>query len=130
MVDHIEPNYPPPVTTDDSTPTETTTTTTTTDDSNSTGSPVVLKLTSEAPSTNTTCTKLRGGDLLLVNNYLIMLQSNSLALNNDSLYALMNDVKDVDSNFNISEIKPVEHGLMKGFYYHGLSKDAVMMVRV
>lgn len=91
------------------------------DDDDSSGSG--MNPVSPAPST---CSKLRG-ELLPVNNYLIKFVYNSVGLNNmDGVYKLMESVKKADPSFDTHKIKPLVKGSKKGFYYNGLSKDAVM----
>lgn len=96
------------------------------DDSSSGSGMITVVPATAAPST---CSKLRG-ELLPVNNYLVMLNYNSLNLNMDKAYELMENVKKVDPNFDTSKIKPLVQGSKRGFYYNGLSKDVVMKVRV
>lgn len=82
------------------------------------------------PPIATTCTKLRGGELLPSNNYLIMFYyiENSLGNARESLYNLIDSIKKVDPNFDMSKVKPFDKGNRRGFYYDGLSKQAVMKV--
>ena len=94
------------------------------DDSSGSGNGIVLPVTASPP----TCTKLYG-ELLPVNNYLVMFSYNSPDVNMENLYKLMQDVKKVDPNFDTKKIKPMLQGSKRGFYYNGLSQCAVMKVR-
>ena len=80
-----------------------------------------------APTT-VTCTKLRG-DLLPVNDYLIMFQHDLPAPRMNELYNLLESIKKVDENFDNSKMKVIFRGPVKGFYYNGLNREAIMKVR-
>lgn len=78
--------------------------------------------------TTVTCTKLRG-DLLPVNDYLVMFQHDLPAPRMNELYNLLESLKKVDENFDNSKMKVIFRGPVKGFYYNGLNREAIMMVR-
>ena len=78
--------------------------------------------------TTVTCSKLRG-DLLSVNNYLVMFQHDLPSPRMNELYALLKSIKEVDLSFDMNEMKPIFRGPVKGFYYNGLRREAIMMVR-
>ena len=78
--------------------------------------------------TTVTCNKLRG-DLLPVNNYLVMFQHDLPAPRMNDLYDLLRCIKEVDDKFNMNEMKPIFRGPVKGFYYNGLNREAIMKVR-
>ena len=75
-----------------------------------------------------TCRKLRG-DLLPINNYLVMFQHDLPSLRMNELYDLLNCIKKVDDNFDTNKMKPIFRGPVKGFYYNGLNREAIMKVR-
>lgn len=81
-----------------------------------------------AVPTTVTCNKLHG-DLLPVNNYLVMFQYNLPELRIKELYDLLKCIKEVDDKFDTSEMKPIFRGPVKGFYYNGLNREAIMKVR-
>ena len=141
-VDYLEPNMPispPPTPVDEPDPDTTEGPTT---DGGSGSSKIVVPTSSivmpdiEEDSSGSgmdvvlpTCTKLYG-ELLPFNNYLVMFNHNSLDVNMQNLYELMRKVKKVDPKFDTTKIKPLVQGSKRGFYYNGLSKDAVMKVRI
>ena len=84
--------------------------------------------TNQPATTTTTCSKLRG-DLLPVNNYLIMFQHDLPAPRMNEVYDLLDSVKEVDDNFDPTKMKVIFRGPVKGFYYNGLNKEAIMKVR-
>lgn len=127
-VEYIEPAYPVTLPTQPST-------TPPTEEIGSGGSEIVPD--NIQPTTTTTdgtgtqptvapaCSKLRG-DLLPVNNYLIMFQPNLPPAKLNDLHDLLDIVKGVDKTFDIKKIRVIFQGPVKGFYYNGLSKEATV----
>lgn len=79
------------------------------------------------PTTTVTCNKLRG-KFLPSSKYLIMFQYNLPPPRMNELYNLLKSIGEVDNNFDLNEMKPVFQGPIKGFYYNGLNKEAIMKV--
>lgn len=79
------------------------------------------------PTVTPACSKLRG-DLLPVNNYLIMFQPNLPPAKMNDLHDLLDIVKEVDKTFDIKKIRVIFQGPVKGFYYDGLNKEAILKV--
>ena len=136
-VDSLEPNYPlktpPPTLLDE--PDPDTTEAPTTDSCAGSGNvmvptPPTMISSGSGNFSLPTCTKLLCGELLPVNNYLVMINFTFLKCNIDSAHKLEEDVKMIDLNFDTSKIRPIVQGSKRGFYYNGLSKDAVMKVRI
>ena len=92
-----------------------------------TNQPTPTVVAEDVPTT-VTCSKLRG-DLLPVNNYLVMFQHDIPAPRMKDLSDLLKCIKEVDDNFNMNEMKPIFRGPVKGFYYNGLNREAIMKVR-
>ena len=92
--------------------------------------PVTTTHSTDVPTvpTTMTCTKLRG-DLLTVNDYLIMFQHDLPPPRMNELYDLLKCIKKVDENFDQSKMKVIFRGPVKGFYYSGLNREAIMKVR-
>jgi len=75
---------------------------------------------STTPTTVVTCNKMRG-KISPSSNCLIMFQY-------DLPPPRMNELYDLLSNFDSNKIKPIFRGAVKGFYYVGLNKEAIMKV--
>ena len=78
--------------------------------------------------TKVRCSKLRG-DLLPVNNYLVMFQPHLPQLRLHELLRLLRSITEVDENFDMKRMKPTFRGPAKGFYYNGLNREAIMKVK-
>lgn len=146
-VEYIEPSYPVTLPTQPSTPTtiddagsgdssgteivpDNIQPTTTTNGATASQTDSSGKSTIEVTTTPTTitCSKLRG-ELLPVNNYLIMFQRDLPHPRINELYDLLKSVKEADEQFDLNKMKVISRGAVKGFYYDGLNKETVMMVR-
>ena len=78
--------------------------------------------------TTVTCSKLHG-NLQPVNNYLIMFQPYLPLARQNELHILVGSIRKVDESFDSKKIKPIFRGPARGFYYNGLNREAIMMVR-